>query len=399
MGLNDLKKACEDHVLATMAVDNACIFLQSALEIQEKAGGKCADTFVDRCIAFIGEHATECVKSNGFLNLSKDAIVKIISSDFICLEEENVFRAVLEWSKFQAGVTQPQAHWSEEERQRVCKYLSPIIHHVRILLIDSQVFAEEIEPTGCVPMELVLERYRHAALQSNKLQAINNNNNPPAMIHQSPSENDKRLQPRLSLNLYPGSNILRNEKMHLQSALNGFYGNLKQAWRLVFRASIHGFTAAAFHRHCDGIAPLMVIAVVSWKLCAYLNSILKFHFSQGSRGEISGGFTDVAFIKTNRKGGYIQSEKAFLFALSSPQPNFQISKFNVVKKPYSICYHKDCGPIFGAGADLLISNCCNANLDSYSNLPHSYDGPNSNQSSLFGDYNFTIQDYEVFTLG
>lgn len=198
-----MKKACEDHVLATMAVDNACIFLQSAMEIQEKAGGKCADTFVDRCIAFIGENATECVKSNGFLNLSKDAIVKIISSDFICLEEENVFRAVLEWSKFQAGVTQPQAHWSEEERQRVCKYLSPIIHHVRILLIDSQVFAEEIEPTGCVPMELVLERYRHAALQSNKMQGMNNNNNnnqqQTPMIHQPPSDNDKRLQPRLSV--------------------------------------------------------------------------------------------------------------------------------------------------------------------------------------------------------
>jgi uncharacterized protein YjbI with pentapeptide repeats len=120
---------------------------------------------------------------------------------------------------------------------------------------------------------------------------------------------------------------------------------------------------------------------------------------QGNRGEISGGFTDVAFTKTNRKGGYIQSERAFLFALSSPQSNFQIAKFDIVKKPYSICYHKDCGPIFGAGADLLIANGCNANMDSYSNLPHSYDGANANFASLFGDYNFTIQDYEVFTLG
>ncbi|RZB39287.1 hypothetical protein BDFB_009012 [Asbolus verrucosus] len=29
---------------------------------------------------------------------------------------------------------------------------------------NSQVFAEEVEPTGAVPMELSLERYRHAAL-------------------------------------------------------------------------------------------------------------------------------------------------------------------------------------------------------------------------------------------
>jgi hypothetical protein len=118
---------------------------------------------------------------------------------------------------------------------------------------------------------------------------------------------------------------------------------------------------------------------------------------QGTRGEISGGFTDVAFTKTNRKGGYIHGERCFLFALSSQQANFQVAKFDVVKKPYSICYYKDCGPIFGAGADLLIANNCNVNTDSYSNLPHSYDGPI--QTTLFEDYNFKVQEYEVFTLG
>lgn len=105
-------------------------------------------------------------------------------------------------------------------------------------------------------MELVLERYRFAALQSNKLPGM-----PP--IQNVSTEFDKRLQPRLSLNLFPGSNILRNDKMHLQTTLNNWYGNSKQTWRLVYRASTHGYTAAAFHRLCDGIAPLMVIVLVS----------------------------------------------------------------------------------------------------------------------------------------
>lgn len=57
------------------------------------------------------------------------------------------------------------------------------------------------------------------------------------------------------------------------------------------------------------------------------------------------------------------------------------------------------GPIFGAGADLQIANACNCNMDSYSNLPHSYDGGNNaSSSSLFGDYNFAIHEYEVYTL-
>lgn len=128
---------------------------------------------------------------------------------------------------------------------------------------DSQVFAEEVEPTGAVPMELSLERYRYAALQTSKTSS--------AMMAQVQlpigpiSENDKRLQPRLLLNMFPGSIILKNDKLHLQGKLNSWYGMPKQLWRLVFRASSHGYSAAAFHRHCDGIAPTFTILLVSVK--------------------------------------------------------------------------------------------------------------------------------------
>lgn len=33
-------------------------------------------------------------------------------------------------------------------------------------------------------------------------------------------------------------------------------------WRLVYRASSHGYSAEAFHRQCDGIAPTYVIVTV-----------------------------------------------------------------------------------------------------------------------------------------
>lgn len=36
-------------------------------------------------------------------------------------------------------------------------------------------------------------------------------------------------------------------------------------------------------------------------------------------------------------------------------------------------------------------------MDSYSNLPHTYDGDGASPSALMGDYNFTVIDYEVFT--
>lgn len=203
-------------------------------------------------------------------------------------------------------------------------------------------------------MELSLERYRHAALQtSNKptqpqqigpsapgttattqsnaiasaagAPAMQNDahNRPRANPHSAASklmDNDKRLQPRLLMNMFHASNILKNDKLHLQGALNAWYGAAKQNWRLVFRASSHGFSAAAFHRYCDGVAPVYVIA-------------------QGSGGEISGGFSDVAWAKTNRKGGYIHSDGSFLFALCTG--NEPPTKYDIIKKPYAICYHPE----------------------------------------------------------
>lgn len=118
---------------------------------------------------------------------------------------------------------------------------------------DSRVFAEEVEPTGAVPMELSLERYRHAALP----------------IKGDPSE-DQRLRPRISPHLFPGSIILGHEKSHYQRILNAWYGNTKQTWRLVFRASSHGYSASSFHRYCDGISPTYVVVLVSAKIMSYM---------------------------------------------------------------------------------------------------------------------------------
>lgn len=47
------------------------------------AGSKCAASFVDRCITFVGENAAECVKTTAFLNLNKDGLTKLISSDYV----------------------------------------------------------------------------------------------------------------------------------------------------------------------------------------------------------------------------------------------------------------------------------------------------------------------------
>ncbi|XP_052754582.1 BTB/POZ domain-containing protein 19 [Galleria mellonella] len=376
LGVEDLRAACEDHVTSTLSVESACTLLAAAMEIQDRPGGKSASSFMERCIAFIGDNAADCVKTNAFLNLPKEALIKLISSDFLCLEEEEVWRCTLAWAKQRAGVTQPTAHWAEEERARVLQHLAPLMAHVRLLLIDSAVFAEEVEPTGAVPMELSLERYRRAALL--------------AAPRPAP---DRRDRPRLAVNMFSGSLILQQDKSAFQAVINNWCGGPPPAWRLLFRASSHGYSAQAFHAHCDGHAPVLLLA-------------------QLARGEVIGGFSEVAWA-AGGAGGYVPAERAFLFALPAPTaptapttpttPTAAAAapqRFPLVKKAFALCYHPDCGPIFGAGADLLIASNCNTNTESYSNL-HSYGDPAlpapAASPTLVADYNFTVRDYEIFT--
>ncbi|XP_043243661.1 uncharacterized protein LOC122392639 [Amphibalanus amphitrite] len=364
LGLESLRQHCHQHIADSLSAANACALLAAAVRLQDATGSE-DGSLIDKCLSYIGQRAAECVQTAGFLNLPRKAMIRLISSEQLALDEESVWRAVLAWAKHGAGVTRPAPQWSDEERTRVCAHMSGVINHVKLLLIDSQVFADEVEPTGVVPMELSLERYRFAAL--------------PDKFRRERVAEDRRLQPRLSGHLFTGSRLLTGPSAgRLQQLLSQWYGDTGQRWRLLYRASDHDHSAQEFHRLCDGVAP-------TFTLCL------------GESGQLCGGFSDVAWVQSGARGRYIHSDSAFLFTLVNHQ-NVPPTRFPVKKRMYAICYHPQCGPIFGAGADLCISDRCDSTGESYSNLPHSYDGDGASSALLFGDYNFNVADYEVFTV-
>lgn len=125
MNLEELKLYCEDHITLGLNVNNACSLLASALSKEEststfqKSNGT-TPSFVEQCINFIGENASECFQTPGFLRyvtgsfiffiivtflinfrLSKDAIIRLVSSDHLASEEVEIWRAVLNWARQQ----------------------------------------------------------------------------------------------------------------------------------------------------------------------------------------------------------------------------------------------------------------------------------------------------------
>jgi len=83
-----------------------------------------------------------------------------------------------------------------------------------------------------------------------------------------------------------------------------------------------------------------------------------------------------------------------LFFGTSVPPGF--SPRSTLSFPFCGCFRF--GPMFGAGADLCITDNCNKEKSSYSNLPYSYASAQATSDLLMGEYYFTIEEYEVFAL-
>lgn len=98
--------------------------------------------------------------------------------------------------------------------------------------------------------------------------------------------------------------------------------------------------------------------------------------------------------------GWTRSSATFLFSLRN---NDYLAPFiaNIIygKELYAIYCHPGCGPTFGGGHELYISDNANSNQQSYSNLVGYYESPPGTRvpnTLLAGSYNFTPTEIETF---
>jgi hypothetical protein len=150
---------------------------------------------------------------------------------------------------------------------------------------------------------------------------------------------------------------------------------------LIYKASENGFSANKFHELCDGIKNTITVV-------------------QSENGNIFGGYSPIAWNKSQKGYGKDISKKGFLFSITNSTKHLQ---FNHDQK--SIYSDPDCGPTFGSGYDLHISNECNNNNSSFSRLGNTYkikEGAkvetDDSKTYLAGSSNFKVVEYEVYKI-
>ncbi|KAJ0065772.1 hypothetical protein NL108_018194 [Boleophthalmus pectinirostris] len=97
--------------------------------------------------------------------------------------------------------------------------------------------------------------------------------------------------------------------------------------KLLFKASIHGFTGAAFHQRCDGRGPSISVGY-------------------NSSGYVFGGYTNVSFTQA---GNYVSDPMAFLFTFKGDA----LLKYPTTNSTYALQMVSKTGPYFGEDFALM----------------------------------------------
>ena len=113
-----------------------------------------------------------------------------------------------------------------------------------------------------------------------------------------------------------------------------------------------------------------------------------------TKGYKFGGFTKLSWKNPNNGNSnkYYEDNEAFIFSLNKKRKYYP----KLEQKHNAVCMWSDKGPSFGFGNDLNLYNNCLHNNNSYNNCPYTY------QTEKFelngGENNFTVKDYEVYSV-
>ncbi|XP_029441958.1 interferon-induced protein 44-like [Rhinatrema bivittatum] len=122
--------------------------------------------------------------------------------------------------------------------------------------------------------------------------------------------------------------LTKEEEKQLQQLLK----NVR--FSLLFKGSVHGYTAVAFHAKCDTQGPSLVVA--------YNNT-----------GCVFGGYSSQGFNSSNQ---HIKDERAFLFSLNKGENHNTPLKIPVKNADQAVHDMNDQGPTFGAGSLRFLVN-------------------------------------------
>ena len=325
-----------------------------------------------------------------------DILRLLVKSDKFCVKESVIFAKCVEWSQHQAREPNGESsavcekdcddvkydsnddelniqNKAVKPARTVNEYFNLIKHDIRFPIMNSDYFNSKVIDSKMLTNQECLDILRYMNFSS-KFEQIKKK------VEKAWNCNERET-------FVSKIKLTRDEINSMVGFLPNEYQSCK--WKLLFRASEHNFSARKFHEMCDNKNPTVTIV------------------QSKEYNNIFGGFTQAKWACT---GNYRHNTSTFIFLLrrgenAKHHQNIGFRNLIIPMKWHNkyangqnAVYHsRSYGPTFGGGFDLYLSDNCNLNKNSYSNLGHTFNAVKDN-NVLAGSHNFSVEEYEVWHL-
>ncbi|XP_077006000.1 BTB/POZ domain-containing protein 19 isoform X4 [Tamandua tetradactyla] len=110
------------------------------------------------CMAFIEAHSQETLRTRSFLELSAAALLPLLRSDKLCVDEAELIRAARSWARVGAAVLE----------RSVAEVAAPVVRELRLALLapaELSALEEQNRREPLIPVEQIVEAWKCHALR------------------------------------------------------------------------------------------------------------------------------------------------------------------------------------------------------------------------------------------
>ncbi|XP_006899063.1 PREDICTED: BTB/POZ domain-containing protein 19 [Elephantulus edwardii] len=150
-GLEELRELCLEFVVKVLDVELVCEALQVAVTFG-------LGPLQEHCMTFIEAHSQEVLGTRGFLELSAAALLPLLRSDKLCVDEAELITAVWSWARVGAAVLE----------QPVAAVAAPVVQELRLALLapaELSALEERNLQEPLIPVEQIVEAWKCHALR------------------------------------------------------------------------------------------------------------------------------------------------------------------------------------------------------------------------------------------
>lgn len=157
-GIKQLQNSCFDLLMKTVDTETVC---KSIIEAKKPKYKFDTSAFIEKCIQLIQESTSEIVETDGFYELDESEMLQLIKNDKLCIDEGDLFLALLEWAKKRCKLKNTSV---QEELKIFVPYLKfPLMSAVDLIsvvkplnIIDEDTMIEAME-YNAAPDDVVID--------------------------------------------------------------------------------------------------------------------------------------------------------------------------------------------------------------------------------------------------